>query len=723
MPHTSSYRLVAVALFFVCSLAAEGGMQHRVEAGVMAPLESPVPEGETIRVDGVPLTDGEPATLELERFEVWAVEAEILVFGADGTVLERLPVPAIQYFRGRVAGEPDSLVFLSRAGENVEGLIYTADRKFAVGSRRLVRGSMETELVIEESSVLDDFPTDGTFTCDLDQTGIASASAGALRPHAVTNAFGLPVANAAPTGTQRSLLHLAIETDYELFTRSDSVAGNVTTFIGNLIGAASTIYERDLLTELRLSYLSIYTTSSDPFSVVPGVNGTSVDAMNELGNRWQTSPPTNAVRSAVSLVSGKSQMSGVAWVNTLCNPSYYFSYNGGIDPPSSLAVPDPNSPGYAVPSSNYWPLLQFTHELGHNVGSSHTHCVSLTSSQKSQYGVTRDWVDVCSTSGSGCNAGSTSVPAEKGTIMSYCHLIGGGSSTRFTFGQPNETSEVIRTNMRSYMASRTPDLSAISTPSTVSIGTSATASVTNLGHSYAWRIVNGTFAGGSTTASGASVTFVPSASPVTLTVIATNSNGCAITDRKVLSLDSVTLTAPASITATAASATSVAVSWPAVANATGYQVHRSSGGGTFTQVGTPAGTSFTDSTASAGTAYLYRVRATASGSTGPFSVVDLATTVMFTDPTLTAGISTPKDEHFTQLLTAVNAVRRLGGLATVSFASPAPAAGVTVRQAHLDTLRTALNQARSALSLPTLSYATEATIRAAHVTQLRGGVR
>ena len=696
-------------------------MQHRVEGHVMAPLGSPLREGGRVRIEGVPLADGAPAALELEAFEVWAAGAEIMVYGADGVVLERMPVPAVQYFRGRVAGEPESLVFLSRAGDNVQGLIYAADRRFAVGSRRPVRGSMETELVIEESSVLDDFPTDGTFLCELDQTEIASASNGSFRPHAVTNALGQPVANAAPTGTQRSLLHLAIETDYELFTRSDSVAANVTTFIGNLIGAASTIYERDLLTELRLSYLSVYTTSSDPFNVVPGTNGSSLDAMNELGTRWQTAPPTNAVRSAVSMVSGKSQMSGIAWINTLCNSSYYYSYNGGIDPPSSLAVPDPDAPGYAVPSSNYWPLMQFTHELGHNVGSKHTHCVSLTSAQKSQYNVTRDWVDTCYTA-SGCHSGATSVPAEKGTIMSYCHLSGGGSSTRFTFGLPNEASEVIRTNMRGYMASRTPGLSAITTPSSISIGASATASVSNLGYSYSWQITNGTFAGGGTTASGASVTFVPSSSPVRLKVIATNSSGCAVTDTKVLDFESVTLAAPASVTATAASSTSVSISWPAVANATGYQVQRSSGGGTFTQVGTPSGTSFTDSTAAPGTAYLYRVRATAGGSTGPFSAADLATTVVFTDPTLTAGVAMPKDEHFVQLLTAVNAVRQLGGLTNVGFASPAPAPGVTVRKSHLDSLRNGLNQARSAISFPALSYSTDLTIRAAHITQLRNGV-
>ena len=78
-------------------------MQHRVEAGVMAPLGTPVREGAKIRIEGVPLSDGAAATLEVEAFDGWAPGAEIMVFGSDGIVIETLPVPPIKYFRGRVA--------------------------------------------------------------------------------------------------------------------------------------------------------------------------------------------------------------------------------------------------------------------------------------------------------------------------------------------------------------------------------------------------------------------------------------------------------------------------------------------------------------------------------------------------------------------------------------------------------------------------------------------
>jgi len=72
--------------------------------------------------------------------------------------------------------------------------------------------------------------------------------------------------------------------------------------------------------------------------------------------------------------------------------------------------------------------------------------------------------------------------------------------------------------------------------------------------------------------------------------------------------------APASLTATPG-ATSVALSWAAVAGATEYHVERSTvSGGPYTQIGTAAGTTFTDTAVTGGTTYFYVVRA-ANGAT------------------------------------------------------------------------------------------------------------
>jgi hypothetical protein len=74
-------------------------------------------------------------------------------------------------------------------------------------------------------------------------------------------------------------------------------------------------------------------------------------------------------------------------------------------------------------------------------------------------------------------------------------------------------------------------------------------------------------------------------------------------------------------TAAAQSPTSIAVSWNAVTGATGYIVERAEGatGGTFAQVGTPTGTSHTDTGLTPNTTYRYRVAATAGAERSDFS--------------------------------------------------------------------------------------------------------
>ncbi|MEV4621093.1 FG-GAP-like repeat-containing protein [Asanoa sp. NPDC049573] len=66
---------------------------------------------------------------------------------------------------------------------------------------------------------------------------------------------------------------------------------------------------------------------------------------------------------------------------------------------------------------------------------------------------------------------------------------------------------------------------------------------------------------------------------------------------------------PTAVAARATSATSIEVSWQAVADATGYEVRRATvSGGPYTLVGTAAGTSYADNTVASETVYYYVVR-------------------------------------------------------------------------------------------------------------------
>ncbi len=174
----------------------------------------------------------------------------------------------------------------------------------------------------------------------------------------------------------------------------------------------------------------------------------------------------------------------------------------------------------------------------------------------------------------------------------------------------------------------------------------------------------------------------------------------------------------------ATSSTQVQVTWSAVIGATSYEVYRRNPGGSFTSRGTSLTTSFND-TASANTAYLYRVRAVNLGGSSGDSSADLATTVIFTDDPLSTFVPV-RAVHLSQLRTAVSAVRAQAGLSSATYTDPA-AAGVAVRAVHITELRTYLDQATAALGRTTGGW-THASlsgvpIQATHLQQIRDRVK
>jgi hypothetical protein len=185
---------------------------------------------------------------------------------------------------------------------------------------------------------------------------------------------------------------------------------------------------------------------------------------------------------------------------------------------------------------------------------------------------------------------------------------------------------------------------------------------------------------------------------------------------------------PTDVVATAITRTSVSVTWNGTAGAT-YEVLRLAAGGDSTTVGSSGSGSVTDTTATADTAYLYEVRAI-SPSASPDSAPDLATTVIFKDPILVPDKFPVTARHFTELRTAVDAVRALAKLSGGSYTDPILTRGVTlVRAAHVIDLRSALDEARAKLLLPAISYKTPTivagttTISAVDIDELRDGVR
>ena len=117
----------------------------------------------------------------------------------------------------------------------------------------------------------------------------------------------------------------------------------------------------------------------------------------------------------------------VAYLNSMCNNDYHYAYSG-------INMTYGDVPVYS------WTIMAMTHEMGHALGSPHTHACSWNGDGTA--------IDGCAPTANPDLAEGTCptgpIPyADKGTIMSYCHLIG-GVGINFSNGFGEQPGNLIR---------------------------------------------------------------------------------------------------------------------------------------------------------------------------------------------------------------------------------------------------------------------------------------
>jgi YD repeat-containing protein len=213
---------------------------------------------------------------------------------------------------------------------------------------------------------------------------------------------------------------------------------------------------------------------------------------------------------------------------------------------------------------------------------------------------------------------------------------------------------------------------------------------------------------------------VSPAGTTTYTVLsAADANGCALAPSG-SAVVTVIPPAPGALVATATSATQVRVSWTYTGTADTIALYRDG-----TMIVQNATSPYTDTVGSA-TAHTYYAIATKSGTSSPRSAVDLATTVIFTDPTILPGLYDRKAVHITQLRTAVNAVRAAAGLGQATF-TDSVLTDVMPKAVHIQELQDRLDEGRIALGLAATGYTRRPVagqyMQTIDVIGLRGGVQ
>jgi hypothetical protein len=425
----------------------------RFEDGLLPALLAVQP-GERVRIAGWPVGPGSRRDVTITRHEIYAPGARVLRVDAAGT--HELPRSRLVFFWGTVADEPTSGIYVAidPANRTIESLAKTA----AAGEqqlRPLVAGKPGLHLVATPDAFLagQGLRTKPTWSCGQEQLasseldglagspglGSAAAFGAALAPsgspasagsdpsdrgshlsglHAEPAAppFGMQPLAAEISGpiTASSVYNqatVAIDTDHQFMSLkfSDNTT-NATNYLASLFAQINVMYERDLSVQLLVGTTILRVgAASDPY-VQPSTGAASPSQLNEVSGYWAGNYGSVS-RTVTAFLSGKgaaNSASGIAWVGGLCSQSHGYSF-------SQVILIDYLSID----------ALIVGHEIGHNFGSVHTHCYSPP-------------IDNCYNLEGGCYSGPESCPAPStingvtgvaGTIMGYCHLLGGCSTS------------------------------------------------------------------------------------------------------------------------------------------------------------------------------------------------------------------------------------------------------------------------------------------------------
>lgn len=434
----SAFKMAALlAAMFMASSALAQKYVATMESAQPVALLARVAVGQSLVVDNVLLDqEDSPVSLELQRFEVFAPDARIVAHQPEGE--DSLEPPATGYFQGRIRGAADSLVVLSADPQGVMRGIVQQGNKFWILAGGAEAGGPLTGLTSREikRSGLSDAVT-------LSQRGPKPGNDILIPPGRARRSDFVPKPLAAG---QLYEVRVAIETDGEFF----GLFGNTTAatrYIGDLFAYASAIYQREANARLVVGDISLWAggPATDPWNHADPIQG-----LGDFGDYWNAN--RQGVKRAIAhFLSGRDLGGGVAWLGVLCNNQYGYGYSSSLQGDFQLSNPQP-----------VWDVVVVSHEIGHNFDSPHTHCYGGIGGNANPvdacYGVEGD---------AGCWAGGESLPglnsltggvpgSGKGTLMSYCHLLGGGmANIALTFGQNHPygvAASRVSTAMSNYVA-------------------------------------------------------------------------------------------------------------------------------------------------------------------------------------------------------------------------------------------------------------------------------
>ena len=342
------------------------------------------------------------------------------------------------YYQGIVKGDNESLVAISFFDNDVVGVTSIKN----VGNIVIGKATDSEDFVSYNDAKLNGV---NPFSCSTDQL---------VENQKFSNSYDPKTMTAPQTS---NCVRIYYEAGYGPYTQNGSNVTTTTNWVTSMHNNISTLYANDGIT-VALSEVFVWT-STDPYT------GSPIDILG----KFRTGRPI--FNGDVAQLIRNPATTSIAYLDVLCSASAY-SYSG-------VNFGYNNVPTYS------WNIEAMTHEIGHNLGSPHTHACYWNGN-----GTAIDGCGPASGNNEGCNA---PLPTNGGTIMSYCHLVS-SVGINFANGFGEQPGALIRSRINTRSCLGTDCISScVSTVSglTVSEPTKNAFSVTitdNTGTSWKYRL-------------------------------------------------------------------------------------------------------------------------------------------------------------------------------------------------------------------------------------------